>query len=109
MTENAVQRIKQLDQERSQLVAAAKKEALAKAQGAISDLTALGFTYELVDKGDGAVRKALRHRKDATCPVCKFKTSPLHDARRHRGQGKRKRPFTSGELREFGLAKVSET
>jgi len=109
MTENAVQRIKQLDQERSQLVATAKKEALAKAQGAISDLTALGFTYELVDKGDGAMRKALRRRGDAICPVCKFKTSPPHDARRHRGQGKRKRQFTAGELREFGLEKVQET
>jgi hypothetical protein len=106
MAENAVQRIKQLEQERSQLVAAAKKEALAKAHEAISDLGALGFNYHLVEKGHSAVRKGIRQRKNAPCPVCKFQTSPPHDARRHRGQGKRKRPFTAAQLTEFGLERA---
>ena len=106
MSDNTVQRIKQLDQERAQLLATARKEALAKAQGAISDLNALGFEYHLVEKGNGVVRKSTRQRRDNPCPVCNFKTSPPHDGRQHRGQGKRKRPFSAAELKEFRLERV---
>jgi hypothetical protein len=106
MAENVVQRIKQLDQERSQLVGTVKKEALARAHQAMSDLNALGFNYQLVEKGRGAAPKMMRQPKDAPCPVCRFKTSPPHDARKHRGQGKRKRPFTAAQLKEFDLERA---
>jgi hypothetical protein len=107
MPENTVHRIKQLDQERSTLVATAKKEALTKAQAAVSDLNAMGFSYHLVEQRRPITRKSTRQPKDTPCPVCKFKTAPRHDARKHRGQGKRKRPFTSEELKGFGLRRAS--
>jgi hypothetical protein len=105
MPENVVQRIKQLDQERSQLIATAKKEALAKAQEAISDLTALGFSYHLIEGHRPTTSRGAHQPKNAPCPVCQFATTPPHDARKHRGQGKRKKPFTPAELKEFGLYK----
>lgn len=43
------------------------------------------------------------------CPLCKFVTSPVHDARKHRGQGAKKHPFTTEELKELGLTKVAKT
>jgi hypothetical protein len=111
MADNAITRIKQLDQERAQLISSGKKEALDRAKVAIDDLNALGFNYRLVE-GTQTIARAVRTRKrtrrvkDAPCPVCKFKTSPLHDARKHRGQGNRKRVFTAAELKEFGLEKA---
>jgi len=108
MADNPIQRLKQLDHERAQLISSAKKEALEKATAAVGELNALGFDYRLVDGVRMAPRVARRARqtKDAPCPVCKFKTSPPHDARKHRGQGKRKKPFTSAEMHELGLAKA---
>ncbi|QQS10748.1 MAG: hypothetical protein IPK81_13975 [Rhodospirillales bacterium] len=109
----AVQRIRQLDKERGALVAAARKEALGRARDAVADLVALGFKYDLVEGGRKvavpavkAGRRGARGIKDAPCPVCSFQTSPPHDARRHRAQGKRKTPFTPAQLEAFGLKKV---
>jgi hypothetical protein len=109
----AVERIKQLEAEKTKLVAAARKEALARANQAVADLVALGFTYRLVDgNGSRAPRKAARRKGagrmgDHPCPVCEFKTSPPHDARKHRFvQGKRKHAFTAKELTDLGLKKV---
>jgi hypothetical protein len=109
---DAIQRIKQLDAERSKLLETAKKEALDRANQAVADLVALGFAYSLVEgtaKGPRRARakKAMRRKKDVECPVCKFKTSPPHDARTHRSQGKRKRPFNAKQLSEMGLKKVA--
>ena len=113
MAENgssAVKRIKQLDQERAALIADAKKEALARANQALGDLNALGFAYRLVADGAPArqsrSRRGTRTLKDVPCPVCEFKTRPLHDARKHRAQGNRKRPFTPKELQEIGLQRI---
>jgi ribosomal protein L13E len=51
--------------------------------------------------------KGTRSVKSAPCPICKFKTVPPHDARKHRfAQGKNKRPFTAAELSNLGLKKV---
>jgi hypothetical protein len=108
MADTPIQRLKQLDQERTQLLASAKKEALERANTAIHDLNALGFNYRLSEDGRAASRGSGRKRrlKEAPCPVCKFKTSPPHDARKHRGQGKRKKPFTAVELNEMGLERA---
>jgi hypothetical protein len=44
----AIQRIKELDQERATLFAQAKEEALRRATQAVEDLKALGLNYRLV-------------------------------------------------------------
>ena len=49
MTEKtAIQRIKELDQERATLFEEAKEEALRRAKQAVEDLNALGLNYRLV-------------------------------------------------------------
>jgi hypothetical protein len=109
MADNPIARIKQLDQERAQLISSARKEALDRAKAAIADLSALGFNYRLLEGGKTSKRSAPNGTgfvKDAPCPVCKFKTSPLHDARKHKRQGKRKRPFTPAELKELAFEKA---
>jgi hypothetical protein len=110
MPDSPLQRIKELDKEREQLLSNAKKEALAKAKEAIAELDALGFAYSLTEEtqhpGQRLPRGGMRRLKDAPCPVCKFKTNPPHDARKHRGQGKRKRVFTAADRTKLGLAKA---
>jgi hypothetical protein len=114
--DNTLERIKQLDKERTSLLDTAKKAALAAANEAITALKALGFNYRLISQGEKTVatkrtsksRKGTRTIKDAPCVICKFKTKPSHDARRHRfAQGKKKRPFTAKELSDLGLKKVA--
>jgi hypothetical protein len=107
MAANVADQIRKLDDQRKKLIEGAKAEALQSVQEAIDNLNALGFTYRLVDgvaagrKGDG-VRKS----SDGPCPICKFKTVPPHDGRRHRAQGKGKKPFSAQELADFGFAKL---
>lgn len=101
-----------LDEQRTALLEGAKKEALAKAQAAISELNALGYDYEIRERGtfhapSGRSREGTRTLKDGPCPICKFKTAPLHDGRRHKNQGDTKGPFTDAELRELGYTKVA--
>jgi hypothetical protein len=87
----------------------AKAEALANARKALDELNALGFNYALTEEGLAKGKKASgikRPMKDAACPICKFKTTPLHDARAHRSQ-EAKKPFTKAELGERGLDKVA--
>ena len=104
---DAVTRIKELDQERAKLLDTAKKEAIARAQAAVSDLNALGFEFQLTSRaGKKITRKRTRTIKDQPCPVCKFKTEPSHDRRAHRFTNNPKRPFTAAELKEKGYTKV---
>ena len=113
MAGNAVQRIKQLDAERTKLLDGAKRDALDRATQAVADLVALGFTYSLANgkaargRPKASAKRNGMGKKGAECPICEFMTSPAHDARKHRfSQGKRKRPFTAKELSEQGLQKV---
>jgi hypothetical protein len=105
-----VARIKELDAERAKLIDAAKTEALARAQHAISDLNALGFAYSLaqVSVAKKAVgRKAVgRIPSDNPCRICGFRTNPPHDARKHRFSKAKKRPFSAKELTDLGMRKV---
>jgi hypothetical protein len=108
---SAIQRIKELDEERARIFDQAKEEALEKAKAAVEELNALGLDYTLVD-GEGKTARAPKAAasnkvtvRDAPCSVCEFQTSPPHDARAHRGQSKKK-PFTAAELAEKGLTKV---
>jgi hypothetical protein len=98
--------IKKLDDRRKKLLDEAKEEALKVVNEAINDLNALGFHYRLVDKP--SLRRAADGRKepDDPCPICKFKTNPPHDGRRHRAQGNEKKPLNAQELSQFGFIKV---
>ena len=60
-----LQQIKKLDEERAKILEVAKNDALARAQEAINELTALGFDYELaepVQKTTRTPRKARRQK-----------------------------------------------
>lgn len=115
MSGETIQRLKELEQERSGLVENAKKEALARAKEAIAELRLLGFDYELKERSSAGSKKAGKAggkasgrgvTRAAPCPICEFQTDPPHDARKHRAQGKRKRPYTEKQLLELGLTKV---
>jgi hypothetical protein len=108
---SAIQRIKELDEERARIFDQAKEEALERAKAAVAELNALGLHYTLVS-GDGKSARSPKAAasskgtvKEAPCSICEFQTSPPHDARAHRGQS-RKKPFTAAELTEKGLTKV---
>lgn len=98
-----LKRIRQIDQERHELVTVARHQALANVNKALDALNKLGLNYSLVAGGEKKSSAARRQVRDAECPVCKFRTSPPHDARAHRGQGDRKRPFTAAQLEERGF------
>jgi hypothetical protein len=88
----------------------AKKEALARAKQAITDLHALGFRYSLTQVSAGKKptgRKGLGGiPTEKPCPICGFRTNPPHDARKHRFSKAKKRPFNAKELADLGLRKV---
>ena len=104
-----LEKLRSLDEQRNKLLDEAKAEALQNARKAVDELNALGFNYSLTEEGASKGKKASgikRPMKDAPCPICKFKTTPLHDARKHRSQ-EAKKPFTKAELAELGLDKVA--
>ena len=111
--QTALQQLKKLDEERGKLLESAKADALARAEEAINELTALGFDYELVEPARGTARKTKTARKASapdhhpreTCPICEYATKPPHDKRSHRSQQK-KRPFTADELNQRSLVRV---
>lgn len=109
-----LQQIKKLDEERAKLLESAKADALARAEEAVNELTALGFDYELVESTRETAphktktpRKGLvpDHHPKGTCPICEYATKPPHDKRSHRSQQK-KRPFTADELDRRSLVRV---
>ena len=104
---SAIQRIKELDDERAKIFDQAKQEALEKAKEAVNQLNALGLHYTLADGAEKKTKGRISTRsiKQATCPICEFRTEPPHDGRTHRNQ-KKKAPFTAADLKEKGLTKV---
>jgi hypothetical protein len=112
--QTALQQIKKLDEERAKLLESAKADALARAEEAINELTALGFDYELAEPARETARKTRTARKGlvpdhhpkGTCPICEYATKPPHDKRSHRAQT-RKKPFTDAELAERNLVIVA--
>jgi len=109
---SVLEKLKALDEQRSKLLEGAKSEALEKARQAVAELNELGFHYRLVEGFEATAAKSpkretevTRERKDAPCPICGFKTAPLHDGRMHRSQ-EPKKPFTAQELTERGLTAV---
>jgi hypothetical protein len=57
---SAVQRIKELDEERAKIFGEAKVEALQKATQAVADLNALGLNYKLIGGDAKAEEKQLK-------------------------------------------------
>ena len=109
---SVLEKLKALDEQRAKLIDGAKAEALEKAEKAVAELNELGFHFSLVEESHTAATQAAgreggpkRERKDANCPICGFKTIPLHDGRLHRKQEKKK-PFNKAELAERGLTVV---
>ena len=107
--------LKALDDQRTKLIEDAKRAALEKAHKAVAELNDLGFKYRLAEgarvaasspvKRAKSIGGAKRQIKDSACPICHFKTSPMHDGRSHRGQSP-KRPFTAAELAQKHLSVV---
>lgn len=108
VAETILEKLKKLDAERSKLLEGAKTEALAKANQAVEELNAIGFSYELVENKGEKPRKARKvdHAPKGTCPICKYSTNPPHDARSHRAQQSHKKPFTDDELAKLGMVKA---
>jgi hypothetical protein len=106
MPPSAAEQIRKLDDQRKKLIEGAKAEAMQNVQKAIDDLNALGFSYRLVEATVTGSKGAARKSSDGPCPICKFKTVPPHDGRRHRSQGDNKRPFSAQELSDLGLARL---
>jgi hypothetical protein len=68
----------------------------------------LGYRASTVSTPRPAKEGSKRQRDpNKVCDVCQFVTSPPHDARKHRSQGKDKKPFTNDELVQLGLQKAS--
>ena len=112
-----LEKLKALDEQRTQLLDDAKKEALDNAERAVAELNELGFHYTLTEgasptstaraprKASSKTQAPKRQARDLPCPICHFKTTPHHDGRMHRSQ-KSKKPFSVEELMEKHLAKV---
>lgn len=96
---------------RSELVAGAKTELLAKGKDIIEGLASLGFVYKLTQLVTGkshhkaASTKSKSHQAQTVCPICKWQTNPIHDRRAHRWQ-EVKGPFTTEELKRRKLTRV---
>ena len=108
-----MERIKELEAEKSKLLDEAKTTALEIANNAIAELNELGFTYQLIEGGkrNSTAPSRIGTRAisaDKICPICKIVTDPPHDARHklHRAQGQNKKPLTDAELSSAGLTKV---
>lgn len=102
-----LERLKELDAEREKLVDASVSEAIAQINNLISELSALGQTFELVKVDGRKTRKASStSREKSQCTICKFDTIPQHDGRTHRDQRENKRPYTDKELAKHGLVKA---
>lgn len=110
MNNSAIEKIKQLEEQKAVLADEAKKEAVAQAQEAVNVLEALGYKYALVreeKQKKGKTRRGTRKpNPNKVCTICNFQTAPPHDARHHRNQAE-KAPLTPLELEEKGLTMVN--
>ncbi len=69
-------------------------------------LARLGYRASVVGSVVRAAKSGITRQRDpnALCPICKI---PGHDARKHRSQGKDKKPFSHDELVKLGLPVAS--
>jgi len=100
-----LERLRKLDQERDALAQQAKEQLIARANEVIKELNKLGFNYRLASSSrTREARGGISPNKP--CQICKFRTDPPHDARRHKAQGRDKKPFTQAQLRDFGYTRL---
>jgi hypothetical protein len=101
---------------RDKLMASVEAEYKAKIEAIIDEANStLGKSWALVEgdrlagsrkpKSAGTSNRGVM-AADKECPICKFRTNPPHDARKHRTQGDNKKPFTAEELTAMGMTKV---
>jgi len=96
----------QIEKHKSQIAeiaATIKEEALRKANEAIAELKAIDLNYVFCEEGVKPSKKG--EQSDAACPICLYKTTPVHDRRSHKKQAI-KAPFTDEELKARGLVRV---
>jgi hypothetical protein len=109
MAKSALEQIQELTAQMEKIKGEAFKEALAKAEAAVNELNALGYTYRLSQLEDrpSKTNRASGTRAPIVCKVCNFATVPGHNARLHqKHQGNDHKPFTDGELAALGLTKA---
>ena len=106
MATTALDQLRKIDEQRNKILEGAKSEALARVHEALEELNGLGFSYALHEDGGRKGRRGVRQKSDGPCPICKFKTNPPHDGRRHRAQGDRKVPFSASDLASMGYVKA---
>lgn len=101
----------QIEADRAKVLGKIKATFVEQIDKLVKELNDLGFNFRLVEGSSlrsstaSSGRTGTRTPKDAPCPVCKFKTTPLHDGRSHRTQNE-KRPYTDAELAAKGLKKT---
>jgi hypothetical protein len=99
---NIVNRIEALDKERAELI---KK--LADARSALNEQFNKWIPESIATVGTNVRSKVKREVKPGTpCQICGFATQPAHDGRKHRAQ-ETKKPFTSGELEQANMVRVT--
>ncbi len=110
---SAHEELKQLERRREELRAQLRGDAEAGLRRSLQDFNNLNFgvNYELRElrgrgRGAGSRRGTRQVNAERACPICGFRTIPPHDARAHRAQGERKKPFTAEELSAKGLQKA---
>jgi hypothetical protein len=107
---SALDRLKALDEERSQLMAEAKQQAMDRVNAAVKNLNSLGFNFRVSEggrgRGSGSRTGTRQVNAERPCPICGFRTNPPHDARAHRSQGDKKKAFTAEELSAKGMQKA---
>ena len=95
MAKSALEQLLVLENEKSQLLQAARVELVEKIDLNLGLLKNLGFHYKLVESREG----------QSPCRICGFKTDKPHNARAHRWQ-EPKAPFTKEELARRGMRRV---
>ncbi len=73
----------------------------AQIQEHLAALKELGYQTRTRAKRSSSSGASRHQDPNKKCPICEI---PGHDARAHRSQGEKKKPFTKEELKERGLA-----
>jgi hypothetical protein len=98
--EALLERRKKLQEQLDEVEAKVVELKQAQIQEHLAALKELG--YQTRSRAKRGSSSASRHQDpNKKCPICEI---PGHDARAHRSQGEKKKPFTKEELKERGLA-----
>ena len=104
---NTIERIRELEHQREQLIQSAHDEAIECINTAIDTLKALGYQYTLVGKKKPPRKSKAPTAPNKPCPICEFATAPPHDKRHHRSQ-EQVAPFNDDDLREKRMRRLDD-